>query len=151
MTQFRPTLGKSERIYHRKAIDALFKEGNSHSMSAFPLRAVYMLVPTTDSDEKQDKKTERPQAKFLISVPKHCFRRAVKRNRIKRLVREAYRHNKGLVAQWPLAIAFIWMDRRMPTAATVNRSVVNLLSRIHEKMAATDEEAMTMDPLRSDK
>ncbi len=151
MTQFRPTLGKSERIYHRKAIDALFKEGNSHSMSAFPLRAVYMLVPTTDSDEKQDKKTECPQAKFLISVPKHCFRRAVKRNRIKRLVREAYRHNKGLVAQWPLAIAFIWMDRRMPTAATVNRSVVNLLSRIHEKMAATDEEAMTTDPLRSDK
>lgn len=151
MTQFRPTLGKSERIYHRKAIDALFKEGNSHSMSAFPLRAVYMLISATDSDEKQDKKTECPQAKFLISVPKHCFRRAVKRNRIKRLVREAYRHNKGLVAQWPLAIAFIWMDRRMPTAATVNRSVVNLLSRIHEKMAATDEEGMTTDPLRSDK
>ena len=101
MTQFRPTLGKSERIYHRKAIDALFKEGNSHSMSAFPLRAVYMLVPTTDSDEKQDKKTECPQAKFLISVPKHCFRRAVKRNRIKRLVREAYRHNKGLHLDGP--------------------------------------------------
>ena len=150
MTQLRPTLGKRERIYHRKAIDALFKEGNSHSMSAFPLRAVYMLIPT-DSDEQQVEKTKRPQAKFLISVPKHCFRRAVKRNRIKRLVREAYRHNKGLVAQWPLAIAFIWMDRRMPTTATVNKSVVNLLSRIHEKMAATAEETTPPDPLNSDK
>ena len=150
MTQFRPTLSKSERIYHRKAIDALFKEGNSHSMSAFPLRAVYMLIPTTDGDAQQDEKTERPQAKFLISVPKHCFKRAVKRNRIKRLVREAYRHNKGLVAQWPLAIAFIWMDRRRPTAATVNKSIVNLLSRIHEKMAVTDKEQTSSHSLSSD-
>lgn len=150
MTQFRPTLGKRERIYHRKAIDALFKEGNSHSMSAFPLRAVYMLIPT-DSDEQQVEKTKRPQAKFLISVPKHCFRRAVKRNRIKRLVREAYRHNKGLVAQWPIAIAFIWMDRRMPTAEVVNKSVVNLLSRIHEKMDGTDRETIISEALNSDK
>ena len=150
MTQFRPTLSKSERIYHRKAIDALFKEGNSHSMSAFPLRAVYMLIPTTDGDAQQDEETERPQAKFLISVPKHCFKRAVKRNRIKRLVREAYRHNKSLVAQWPLAIAFIWMDRRMPTATTVNKSVVSLLSRIHEKMAVTDKEQTSSNSLSSD-
>lgn len=149
MTQFRPTLGKSERIYHRKDIDALFKEGNSHSMSAFPIRAVYMLIPTTDNDEQQDERPQRPQAKFLISVPKHCFRRAVKRNRIKRLVREAYRHNKSLVAQWPLAIAFIWMDRRMPDAATVNKSVVNLLARIHEKMAGTNKEQPTPNSLSS--
>ena len=73
----------------------------------------------------------------------------MKRNRIKRLVREAYRHNKSLVAQWPIAIAFIWMDRRMPDAATVNKSVVNLLARIHEKMAGTNKEQPTPNSLSS--
>lgn len=145
MTQFPPTLSKEERIHHKKTIDALFKEGNSRSLSAFPLRAVYMLLPSDDGEAEQRIGAERPQAKLLISVPKHCFRRAVKRNRIKRLVREAYRHNKSLVAAWPVVIAFIWMDRKMPAASVVERSVVNLLTRINEKLASGHEGKTVID------
>lgn len=58
--------------------------GASRSFSVFPLRAVYMSV------DRQE-----VPASILISVPKKRFKRAVKRNRVKRQIREAYRKNKG--------------------------------------------------------
>ena len=68
-------------------IERLFIGGN-HSFPAFPLRAVYMLV---EPDELES------DISILISVPKKKFKRAVKRNLVKRQVREAYRRNKYLL------------------------------------------------------
>ena len=83
------TLCKEERICSKLLIDKLFNGGNSHSMVAFPLRVVYVIK---DRNEAQDATI--PQTKILVSVPKKHFKRAVKRNRVKRQVREAYRKNK---------------------------------------------------------
>ena len=77
------TLEKRERMNSKILIEKLFS-GGSKSLSAFPLRIVYMLV----EDENL------PTASLLISVPKKRFKRAVKRNRVKRQIREAYRKNK---------------------------------------------------------
>ena len=54
--------------------------GGSRSFSNFPLRVVWLPVEELDV-----------QASILISVSKRRFKRAVKRNRIKRQIREAYR------------------------------------------------------------
>ncbi|MBL7697206.1 MAG: ribonuclease P protein component [Chitinophagaceae bacterium] len=75
------TLGKNERLKSRKLIGQLFSEGKS--IAVYPLRLLYSVNPAPDS----------PQAGFTVSSKN--FKRAVDRNRIKRLMREAYRLNKN--------------------------------------------------------
>lgn len=126
------TLSKEERLCSRTLIEKLFDKGGSHSMSAFPLRAVWRKVSCNDGGA--------PVA-ILISVPKRCFKRAVKRNRVKRQVREAYRNHKNILAtkmkaegESTLAIAFIWLDNKLHPSMTVEKRVVDLLERINEKL-----------------
>ena len=82
------TLGKKERLNSKTLIERLFL-GGSKSFPAFPLRVVYMSVEPVEEDMAA--------ASILISVPKKRFKRAVKRNLVKRQVREAYRKNKHLL------------------------------------------------------
>ena len=124
------TLGKEERISSRKLIDMLFNGGQSRSMAAFPLRLVYM---------EKEREGACPPAQLLVSVPKRCFKRAVKRNRVKRQVREAYRHHKHLIgdavaADRQLALAFIWLDDRLYESVEVEQRVASLLQRLVEKI-----------------
>ena len=57
-------------------------------MSAFPIRVVYRLV---------EPQPNAAQIQMLVSVPKKHFKRAVKRNRVKRQIREAYRKHKHVL------------------------------------------------------
>lgn len=122
--QRRCTLPKTERLHSKKLIGNLFGGRHSKSMSAFPLRLVYMPAP------------EETVSQMLISVPKHCFRRANKRNRIKRQVREAYRHNKLPVGFQPMLLAFIWIDNKLHDSNDVNRAVATLMTRLRERLEA---------------
>lgn len=133
-------LTKQERLCSRKAIDRLFRGGESRSMSAFPLRMVWRL----DSKESETQ----PQAQMMVSVPKRCFKRAVKRNRAKRQVREAYRHNKQLIIDAmtrchqgkSVSLAFIWLDpNEHPTAAVAER-IRSLIIRLSERLGIAAEE-----------
>lgn len=129
MTTVSATLCKAERQHRRTIIGKLFESG-SKSMSAFPLRVVYMPI---------EKEEEAPCVSMLVSVPKRYFKRAVKRNRVKRQVREAYRLNKhvliDMLADKPygMVVAFIWLDKEMRSTEEVIRKVKILLSRIAEK------------------
>ena len=76
---------KPERLNKKKIIEKMFA-GGSRSFSIFPLRVVWLPVEELDV-----------QASILISVSKRRFKRAVKRNRIKRQIREAYRLNKQIL------------------------------------------------------
>lgn len=113
------TFHKTERIVSQKLIDELFTSGQSKSLVAFPLRAVYM------------EKAEAETTQVLISVSKRHFKHAVDRNRVKRQIREAYRLNKQLLScNHPLAIAFIWLsDSHAPSEVVASR-VKTLLKRI---------------------
>lgn len=73
---------KNEKLKSQKVIDKLFSEGKS--VAAYPLRLVYMRTGAQDS----------LPIKAGVSVSKRNFKKAVDRNRIKRLLREAYRLNK---------------------------------------------------------
>ncbi|RXJ52410.1 ribonuclease P protein component [Gelidibacter gilvus] len=74
---------KIEKLKGEKLIEKLFSEGKS--VVAYPLRLVY-LKTNFDAPVK---------IKAGVSVSKRNFKKAVDRNRIKRLMREAYRLNKS--------------------------------------------------------
>lgn len=124
------TFCKNERLCRKLLIERLFS-GGSKSLLAYPLRLVYLPV-----DEQVSQET----VSLLISVPKKRFRRAVKRNRVKRQVREAYRRNKHIlldVAQQKnlhLTMAVIWLADELCTSTEIERCMVNLLQRLSERL-----------------
>lgn len=122
------TLSKEERICSKKLINELFT-GNGRSMTAFPLRVVFMKRTIVD---------DQPRAAMLVSVPKRYFKHAVDRNRVKRQVREAFRHNKSIITQNltddhdAVAMAFVWLTNEKYPSSEVENRMVRLLTRISE-------------------
>ena len=129
------TLCKAERLHSRKLIERLFGGGQSRSMSAFPLRVVYMTPSAFTGDNQLT-----PTAQMLVSVPKRYFKRAVKRNRVKRQVREAYRRHKSILEGQPVIMAFIWLDDKLYPSSLIEERVVNLMMRIKEKTDASQSQ-----------
>jgi len=78
-------------------------------------------------------------ASIMISVSKKRFKRAVKRNRVKRQIREAYRKNKhGLLhflsdKEEGIAIAFIYLSDAFVPTDEMEKKMKILLARITEK------------------
>lgn len=79
------TLGKNERLKSRKQIEQLFAAGKSFAV--FPYKIFYSVtncqLPTANT------------LQFGVGVSNRNFKRAIDRNRIKRLTREAYRLQKN--------------------------------------------------------
>lgn len=75
---------KKDKLKSKKLIEQLFTEGKA--ITAYPLRLVYLKTKFEDGS----------QLKTGVSVSKRLHKTAVSRNRIKRLLREAYRLNKPL-------------------------------------------------------
>ncbi len=74
------TFKRKERLKGLKLIRSLFEGGHCYTVSSF---RVYWETVTSGKP-----------AKFGVSVPKKHFPRAVDRNRLKRVIREAYRKHK---------------------------------------------------------
>lgn len=129
----RNTLSKSERLHGRNAVENLFGKAKRSSMVVFPLRAVYTLADSGADGEES--------VRMLVSVSKRHFKRAVKRNRAKRQVREAYRKNKhalqdtvaGMVGS-TLSVAFVWLSDEPQSTEEVETSVCALITRISERV-----------------
>src|SRR6478609_2995237 len=88
----RLTLGRNERLKKRKVIEEIFKSGEAFSV--YPFRVYYLIRHDSDIDDGAPDWNERinePILQFGVAVSKKNFKKAVDRNRIKRLIREAYR------------------------------------------------------------
>lgn len=122
------TLHKAERLSRQKVIDSLFA-GGATSFSVFPLRVVYQPSDALEA-----------QAAILVSVSKRRFKRAVKRNRVKRQIREAYRLNKSLLLpalaakERQLAIAFIYLSDKLLPSDLIEERMKSALCRIAENL-----------------
>jgi len=116
------TFKKEEKLCSKKVIDRLFMEGNSFLV--FPVKVVFLRTNLSS--------TFSVQAGF--SVGKKIFKRAVHRNRIKRLMREAYRLNKNDLYQKienrQLAVFFIFIGKEMADYKTIERSMKKAIQRI---------------------
>lgn len=98
----RETLGKEEKLKSKIAIEQLFTDGNR--IKSFPLQLIYL----------QKEHNSKFPIKVAFTVPKRSVKLAVDRNRIKRLMREAYRKNKYLFIEEindSYFFMFIYMDK----------------------------------------
>ena len=81
-----------------------------------------------------------PFNRIVVSVPKKCFRRAVKRNLLKRRIREAYRLNKNLLPvnaeKGGTDILFIYSSKDILDFNAVVLSVRNILESLAAKVTA---------------
>ena len=124
----RYTLSKEERLSRQRYIDLLFERGQS--FVAFPLRVVYL--PTEE---------ELPaRASFLVSVPKKRFKRAVRRNLVKRQVREAYRVRKYDLWE-PLEavdrrmlVAFLYIDKEIHSYKSMEKAMEKAIQVLRNKL-----------------
>lgn len=86
--QLRYTLGKKDKLKSTKIIEQLFNQGKSFSL--FPFKVIYLFTDNTST-------IENGQLQVALSVGKKFFKKATDRNRIRRLMREAWRLQKHLL------------------------------------------------------
>ena len=132
-TSNRYRFSKDERLCLQTRIDLLFTKGES--FIAYPLRVVYTLH---NIEEKCDSPIS-----ILVSVSKRKFKRAVKRNRVKRLIREKYRLNKSLFQELALAsnrsidIAFLYLKDELPDHREIEKAILKTSSVLREKIISS--------------
>lgn len=119
------TYSNIEKLKSKKTIELLFKEGVS--VSEFPLRLVFLKTSFDDGS----------QFKTGVSVSKKNFKTAVARNRVKRLLREAYRLNKdsffnNFTTQYAFMILYI--GKTEPTLPFLEAKMKSLFVRFREKV-----------------
>lgn len=113
------TLSKEERISSKKQIEFLFT--NSKNIFQFPLKINYIV---SDNNKKLNK--------ILISVSKKNFKKAVDRNKIKRIIREGYRKNKNILIQSnnTFEIAFVYIHKQLISQQEMEKKIMLALHRI---------------------
>ena len=125
---FRKTLKKKERLSVGTDLSRLFASGRYGFTDGF--RYCYRIG------------NELPFNRIVVSVPKKCFRRAVKRNLLKRRIREAYRLNKNLLPvnaeKGGTDIIFIYRTKDILDFSTIVLTVRNILENLAAKVVAMD-------------
>ena len=125
------SFGRQQKLKSRKQIQKLFTGGNSHFV--FPVKVAWMV------DQPGPRPTGNTGVQAGVSVSKRNFKKAVDRNRIKRLLREAYRlHKHDLVEQFEgksfcLSLFMIYVDKTLPTFESLQQKVALALKMLKDK------------------
>ena len=124
--KIRYTLGKEERLKSRKVIEQLFKEGKA--FTAFPFRVIWQFLPEENNNSLK--------AGFTVSTK--YFKKAVDRNRIRRLMKEAYRLQKhtlqtGLCeSNQQLVIFIIYVGKEIPEYSLVVEKITVVINKLQK-------------------
>jgi len=112
------SFSRAERLTSRIKIEELFKKGSS-----FRYKKIQIIL--LSQQLKQDRKV-------LISVPKKNHKTAVNRNRIKRIIREVYRKNKGDInaGDHGYLMAIIYQSHSIPNFIDLEGQLINLFKRL---------------------
>ena len=112
---------KKEKLKSQKLIERLFSEGEA--VTAFPLKLIYLKINNGNL--------------VGVSVSKRYFKRAVDRNRIKRLIRESYRLNKNMLIDNNVegyAFMILYLGKELPDFETVNKRAQSLFNKLSVKI-----------------
>ena len=121
------TLGARERLKSRKQLDLLFREGKSWNNG--PLKVIYRFQQPAAGD---------PVLQAGFGVSKRHFKKAVERNRIKRLLREAYRLQKSSLQetleqeQQALILFLLYTGKELPELPLLMEKTGQVLNRLQK-------------------
>jgi ribonuclease P protein component len=122
------TLHKEERLCSQKTIEDLFASGES--FLSYPLKVVFLKIELSQPYPVQ--------AAFTVS--KRNFKRAVKRNILKRRMREAYRLSKpGLYAELAaknlrIAIMFVYIGKDLAEYPVLEKAMISAFKKLLAKI-----------------
>lgn len=111
---------KNEKLKSKISIGLLFSEGKS--VSKYPLRLVYHSGSLNENEK----------IKMGVSVSKKNFKKAVDRNRFKRILRETYRLNKHILLDnldKPYAFMFFYQTKERLTYEEINIKTIQLFEK----------------------
>ncbi len=114
---------KKEKLKSRKQLEALFTTGITFII--FPLKVIYMEADAQESILKTGVGTSRKN-----------FRKAVHRNRIKRLLRETYRTEKPLLLNClqqnkkQIALFFLYIDKSLPEYSLLKEKMQQAIEKL---------------------
>ena len=114
------SFSKSERISEKKIIDNLFSSGKKFSVYPFDVRFL-------NQDENSDSIN-----KVLITVSSSKIKSAVKRNLLKRRIKESYRINKNIIYNKLLMIAFVYVSEEIFTFSVIDKAIKKILKKLSE-------------------
>ncbi|MDR0969639.1 MAG: ribonuclease P protein component [Lentimicrobiaceae bacterium] len=124
---------KHERLHENKAITTLFEQGNSFFIYPFKVFV------------RENKNAEKPTLRLLISISKKRFKRAVLRNRIKRLTREGWRQNKHTllsvctVKESTIDVALIYTATQLHSFKEIQKKITVILRQITEQYEISEK------------
>ena len=114
---------KKEKLKSKKQLDELFQKGKSFTV--FPVKIFYVFA------EEQDN-----VIKTGVGVSSRHFKKAVQRNRIKRLLRETYRTEKQPLHAYlnnnkkQLVLFLLFIDKELPPYALVKEKIKLCIQRL---------------------
>lgn len=131
------TFSKDERLCSLIEINDLVKNGAG--MFHYPFKIVYKAIEEAHDGCCAEERKNR----ILISVPKKNFKRAVKRNLLKRRIRESYRKNKYLLdipTDIKINFMLVYISKDILEYGYIEQKIKNILEKISDvyKQSRTD-------------
>ena len=123
------TFCKEERLSRKSLIKKLFDEGEKRFSYPFRITSLKCEVPS-----------EFP-VQIMITVPRSLFKNASDRNRIKRLIREAYRRNKYILYDAlaenhkQIVVCLTYTSKEILSFDLITQKIIVLLQRLREDHA----------------
>ena len=137
------TLGKKEKLKSRKQIDQLFAARTF--VTETPIRLFYQAQPAVKHPSDQSTTMSSP-IKAGFGCSKKFFKHANKRNRVKRLFREAYRKQKATLKnfcdQHQLELRLFWLygHKELPTLLEVEEKMAKLMAVLVKKLEKAQQQ-----------
>lgn len=128
------TLGKNERLKSRKSIEQLFNEGKRFTIN--PFKVYYIQSPLSEETLSATISDTLFTIQFGAGVSTKIFKKAVDRNRIKRLTKESFRLQKKALQQrlkqkkMMLNVFFIYNDKQLSDYKEIYNKVGLILDKL---------------------
>lgn len=125
------TFSKAEKLSSKKLITAIYEQGNK--LKEYPFILNYIEVPVGYDVASP--------VQIVVAVPKRRFKLAVKRNRLRRQIKEAYRLHKlpfiesVNAGEKKVALFLIYIGKEKESHLLMEKKIKVLLKRLEEKLA----------------